>query len=80
VVALNRAVAVSMVAGAEAGLAAMTGIDLPGYHYLPAARAALLVQLGRSAEAAQCYDEALGLAANAAEQRYLRRQRELLSW
>jgi RNA polymerase sigma-70 factor (ECF subfamily) len=74
VVALNRAVAVAMVAGPQAGLAAIDAIDadaLAGYHYLPAARADLLRQLGRDAEAEAEYDRAIALAANAAERRYL---------
>ncbi|MGI8664995.1 MAG: RNA polymerase sigma factor [Jatrophihabitans sp.] len=82
VVELNRAVAVGMVAGPGAGLAAIDAIDagaLAGYHYLPAARAELLCRLGRDAEAATEYDRAIALGANAAERRYLMAQKRLLS-
>jgi RNA polymerase sigma-70 factor (ECF subfamily) len=72
VVALNRAVAVAMLDGPAAGLAAMAELDLPGYHYLHAARADLLARLGRDDEAAAEYRCALAQAANDAEQRFLR--------
>ncbi|MBL9215625.1 MAG: RNA polymerase sigma factor [Opitutaceae bacterium] len=71
VVALNRAAAVAMAEGCERGLALMAGIDLPGYHLLPAARADLLRRLGRRPEAAAAYREALALVNNDAERRYL---------
>jgi len=82
VVALNRAVAVAMVAGPQAALAlidalAATG-DLDGYHLLHAARADLLRRLGAAAEAAASYRRALALATNASERRFLeRRLREI---
>ena len=55
VVALNRAVVVSMIDGPAAGLAEIARLEeqdgpdarLAGYHYLPAAKADLLRQLGR---------------------------------
>jgi RNA polymerase sigma-70 factor, ECF subfamily len=75
VVALNRAVAVSMVDGPAAALAvldALAGDDrLAGYRYLPATRADLLRRLGRHAEAVDAYRAALALADNAAEQEFL---------
>ncbi len=75
VVALNRAVAVSMVDGPAAALAvldALAGDDrLAGYRYLPATRADLLRRLGRHAEAADAYRAALALTDNAAEQEFL---------
>lgn len=46
-------------------------IHLPGYHLLPAARADLLRRLGRNAEAAAAYREALALVTNEAERRFL---------
>jgi RNA polymerase sigma-70 factor (ECF subfamily) len=55
VVALNRAVALAMARGPEAGLAALDRIDrtaLPGSHLLPAARGHLLGMAGRQGEAA----------------------------
>ena len=75
VVALNRAVAVSMVDGAEAALAEVEALEadgrLDGYRYLPATKADLLRRLGRAAEAADAYRAALGLSDNAAEQEFL---------
>jgi RNA polymerase sigma-70 factor (ECF subfamily) len=78
VVELNRAVAVGMADGPEAGLVlvdalAATGA-LAGYHLLPATRADLLRRLGRKAEAAQAYREALALAGTDAERRFLTRR------
>jgi RNA polymerase sigma-70 factor, ECF subfamily len=75
VVALNRAVAVSMVDGPEAALAEVDALDregrLAGYRYLPATRADLLRRLGRHAEAADAYRAALALTDNVAEQEFL---------
>ena len=75
VVALNRAVAVAMSAGPEAGLPLVEELErsgaLAGYHLLPAAKADLLRRLGRHDEAAACYREALALAGNASERRFL---------
>ena len=44
---------------------------LTGYRYLPAAKADLLRQLGRRAEAAQAYREALTLTSNETERDFL---------
>ncbi len=74
VVALNRAVAVSLAEGPEAGLALMDALDLPGYHLLPAARADLFRRLGRREEAAAAYREALALEMNDADRAYLERR------
>jgi RNA polymerase sigma-70 factor, ECF subfamily len=78
VVALNRAVAVAMVHGPEAGLAAVDAVAedarLARYPYLEAARADLLRRLGRPAEAARAYRAALSLASNAAERGFLERR------
>jgi RNA polymerase sigma-70 factor (ECF subfamily) len=75
VVALNRAVAVSMVAGPEAALAEVEALERDGrlaaYRYLPATKADLLHRLGRHAEAADAYRAALALSDNAAEQEFL---------
>jgi RNA polymerase sigma-70 factor, ECF subfamily len=76
VVALNRAVALAMVAGPAAGLAQIAALErqdgrLAGYRYLPAARADLLRRDGRPAEAAQAYRAALDLAGNEAERAFL---------
>jgi RNA polymerase sigma-70 factor (ECF subfamily) len=77
VIALNRAVAVSMWEGPEAGLALIDDIAPDGlrdYHLLPAARGDMLRRLGRRAEAAAAYQEALELAGTDAERRYLERR------
>jgi RNA polymerase sigma-70 factor, ECF subfamily len=75
VVALNRAVAVSMVDGPQAALADVEALEgdrrLAGYRYLPATKADLLRRLGRDAEAANAYRAALELSDNAAEREFL---------
>jgi RNA polymerase sigma-70 factor (ECF subfamily) len=71
VVRLNRAVAVAEVAGPAAGLTLLDGLDLPGFHLLPATRADLLRRLGRPAEARVEYAAALELAGNAADRDFL---------
>jgi RNA polymerase sigma-70 factor, ECF subfamily len=77
VVELNRAVAVAMRDGPEAGLLALDALEadaLRGYHPLPAARADLLRKLGRTAEAAAAYQAALELVGNERERTFLRRK------
>jgi RNA polymerase sigma-70 factor (ECF subfamily) len=78
VVELNRAVAVAMAEGPAEGLAMVEELEasgnLAGYHLLPATRADLLRRLGRPAEAAAAYRQALELAATDAERRYLVRR------
>ena len=78
VVALNRAVAVAMVAGPSVALAQVEELErdgrLAGYHYLPAVKADLLRRLGRTAEAATASREALELTINQAEREFLTRQ------
>ena len=77
VVQLNRAVAVAMRDGPQAGLAALDALEtgpLRGYHLLPTARADLLRKLGRTTEAATAYQAALELAANERERAHLRRR------
>jgi len=74
IVELNRAVAIAMVEGPEVGLGLLDRLEtegLAGYHLLPAARADLLRRAGRRQEAAEAYREAIGLASNDAERRYL---------
>ena len=78
VVALNRAVAVAEVAGPDAALAEVDGLDLDDFHLLHAVRADLLRRLGRDAEAADAYEAAIALAENAAERDFLRRRRATL--
>jgi RNA polymerase sigma-70 factor, ECF subfamily len=78
VIELNRAVAVAMAEGPDAGLALVAAIEdsgaLAGYYLLPATRADLLRRLGRRAEAAASYRAARDLAATDAERRYLDRR------
>ena len=78
IVELNRAVAVAMRDGAQAGLALMDGIlargELDAYHLAHAARADLLARLGRREEAIAAYDRALALAALEPERRFLARR------
>lgn len=83
VVALNRAIAVSMVSGPEAGLAIVEQVadsrGLRGSHLLPSVRGELLTQLGRTAEAASELRAAADLAANDRVAGSLRSRAEALS-
>ncbi len=80
VVQLNRAVAVAMAEGPVAGLALVEELERSGslsaYHLLPATRADLLRRLGRNAEAATSYRQALELAGTGPERRFLTRRLE----
>jgi RNA polymerase sigma-70 factor (ECF subfamily) len=83
-VELNRAVAVAMVEGPAAGLVLLDALAadrrLAGYHLLPAARGDLLRRLGRTAEAADAYRQALDLAGNGPERAFqTRRLREIVA-
>jgi RNA polymerase sigma-70 factor (ECF subfamily) len=75
VVELNRAVAVGMAFGPEAGLelvdALADGGELAGYHLLPSVRADLLAKLDRPEEAGAEFERAASMTENA-------RERELL--
>lgn len=82
IVELNRAVALAMRSGPEAGLERIDAIlargDLAEYHLAHAARADLCRRLGRTAEAREAYERALALARQAPERRFLqKRLREL---
>lgn len=77
VVALNRAIAVGELHGAAEGLAALDALDadrLADYQPYHAARADLLAQAGRGAEAVEAYDRAIALTTNPAERAFLTRQ------
>ena len=81
VIELNRAVAVSMAYGPQAGLAIVDVLAaepaLRGYHLLPSVRGDLLMKLGRPAEARAEFERAAALTANAAERELsARRARE----
>jgi RNA polymerase sigma-70 factor (ECF subfamily) len=73
VVHANRAVAVAMAAGPEAGLAVLDSVQA-SWHLLHACRASLLRELGREAEARAAYLTALSLAPPPAERAFLHRQ------
>ena len=76
VVELNRAVAVAMSQGAEAGLRLLQELEkrgeLRGYYLLPAAQADLARRLQQWTAAAGAYRRALALATNEAERKFLR--------
>ena len=75
VVELNRAVALAMRDGPQAGLDALaTLVDEPkmaGYHLLPGVRGDLLERLGRLDEARAEFEQAAALAGNAREREFL---------
>jgi RNA polymerase sigma factor (sigma-70 family) len=75
VVELNRAVAVAMAAGPQAGLELVEALtaepSLKGYHLLPSVRGDLLAKLGRFDEARTEFERAAALTRNV-------RERELL--
>jgi RNA polymerase sigma-70 factor, ECF subfamily len=75
VIELNRAVAVAMADGPEAGLEVVEQLEasgqLGGYYLLTATRADLLRRLGRRSEAAASYRAALEIAATEPERRFL---------
>ncbi|MCD0506013.1 RNA polymerase subunit sigma-24, partial [Bordetella petrii] len=75
VVELNRAVAVGMAYGPQAGLALADALVadpvLAGYHLLPSVRADFLARLGRREEASAEFQRAAGMARNAREREYL---------
>jgi RNA polymerase sigma-70 factor (ECF subfamily) len=79
VVALNRAVAVAEIEGAEKGLRLVSELDLPRYHLFHAVRADLLRRLGRNADAAAAYQAAIALCDNAREKDFLQRRCDALA-
>lgn len=83
IVELNRAVAVAKRDGAQAGLTLIDTIigrgDLSDYHLAHAARAHLLLQLGRSEEARTAFGVALRLAKQEPERRFLQKKISQLS-
>ncbi len=78
VVELNRAVAVAMRDGPEAGLELIDSIlargDLGDYHLAHAARADLYRRLGRNDEARPAYQQALSLAKQEPERKFLQQR------
>ena len=83
VIELNRAVAVAMRDGPDAGLALIDDIlkrgDLSDYRLAHAARADLCRRLGRTAEARASYQRALNLTEQETERRFLERRLAELS-
>ncbi len=79
VVALNRAIAIGELDGADVALALVDGLaSLDGYHPYHATRAELLRRASRDSESRDAYDRAIELAGNTAESAYLRRRRDEL--
>jgi len=75
VVELNRAVAVAMRDGPEAGIAIIDAIleqgELSGYHLAHSARGELLRRAGHVGEAITAFEQALNLSQQAQERRFL---------
>jgi predicted RNA polymerase sigma factor len=71
VIELNRAVAVSMAYGPQAGLDLLDSLaaepSLHGYHLLPSVRGDLLMKLGRPGEARAEFERAAAMTGNRAE-------------
>lgn len=78
VIELNRAVAVAMRDGAQAGLQLVDGIlargELVDYHLAYSARGELCRRLGRVDEARLAFERALALTRQAPEQRFIERR------
>ena len=78
VVALNRAVAISLACGPAAGLELVDELagdeKLDRYHLLHTTRADMLARLGRAGEAADAYRRALELAGNPVERAFIERR------
>ena len=79
IVALNRAIAVAEVDGAQAALALIESLPLAGYHVFHTARAELCRRAGRLADAAREFRAAIVSTQNAAEQRFLQKQLEAIT-
>jgi RNA polymerase sigma-70 factor (ECF subfamily) len=83
VIELNRAVALAMCDGPDAGLRAIDAVldrgALRDYHLAHSARAELCRRLGRDDDARQAYATALSLVSQAAERRFLERRLSELS-
>lgn len=83
VVAVNHAVAVAYAGALERGITLLGAIDdarLNEYQPYWAARAELLSQAGKLAEADQAYQLAIGLETDQAVRAFLKRKRALAAW
>lgn len=78
VVSLNRAVAVALVRGLDAGMQELDALEghplLRQYYLLPATRGELLLRLARPAEAAECFRRALAIARCEPERDFLEKK------
>ena len=74
VIELNRAIAIGMRDGPDAGLALLADLDLGGYRWLPAAQGDLLRRAGRTSEAAARFRDAISLTPDGAERLDLTRR------
>jgi len=82
VVALNRAIAIGELHGADAGLAALAELDaaaLETYQPYHAARADLLARAGRGPAAVAAYSRAIDLSTNPTERAFLERRRHIVA-
>jgi len=80
IVTLNRAVAVSKARGPEEALAMIEPLapQLDGYFYFFGAKGAFQLQLGRTREAREAFDQAIALANTASEAAHIRRELDRL--
>jgi RNA polymerase sigma-70 factor (ECF subfamily) len=78
VIALNHAVAVTKSAGLAEGLSRIEALGASGeldrYYLFHAARADILLRMGRREESAKAYREVLALATNRVEKGFLKRR------
>jgi RNA polymerase sigma-70 factor (ECF subfamily) len=74
VVELNRAVAVAQAGSTEQALEIVEQLELADYQYLHSTRGELLRRLGRTNEAREAFERALGLARSEHERRFLERR------
>ncbi len=84
VVELNRAVALAMAFGPQAGLEIVDALrdepSLRSYHLLPSVRGDLLVRLGRPAEARAEFERAASLTRNARERELMLERAAACAW
>lgn len=78
VVALNRAVAVSQAEGPAAGLAALEGTSLDGYHQFHVSKGEMLRLVGDAAGARVEFERALETSSNEVERRLVETRLESL--
>jgi RNA polymerase sigma-70 factor (ECF subfamily) len=77
---LNRAVVVAEVDGPERALELLDELDVDAYHLLHATRADLLRRLGRAAQAAAAYREALARTESPVEREFLQGRLDALTF